>query len=165
MKQSSLMGIALVTLLLASATQAEGLYGDVGLGMSKAEEDSLEAKDTYIRLGLGVEVTDQIGIEAGVWDFGSDTENGIKVKAWGLYSAARAQVDINPSFQLYGRAGLILSETDVGPDDDRGLDLFIGGGIGTPIGPGLASFEVHLMDLSGIDVSTVGFAYSLPIVF
>jgi len=165
MKKLSAICVLTTTAFLTMPVAAEGLYGDVGLGLSDLNKDRVDASDVYIRAGLGIELTSQLSAEAGLWDLGNDSDHGVKIAAKALYTGLRLHTDITPKIQIYGKLGLTLWDTDVGDDNDNGIDLYLTGGVGTPVGPGLASVEANFMDLGGVDVTTFGFAYRLPIVF
>lgn len=166
MKKLSAISILTTALALpVMPAAAEGLYGDIGVGISHLDKDSISVKDTAIRAGLGIDLFDYLSAEAGLWDLGSDDDHGVKLDAKTLYTGIRAHTDVTARVQIYGKVGLLLWDTDVGDDNDNGIDLYLTAGVGTPIGPGLASFEINMMDMGGVDAETYGFAYTIPIVF
>jgi hypothetical protein len=141
------------------------LYFDGGLGNASVDFDtitvlpngdvrsvSVDDSETYIRLGVG----DRIGKtplnwEGGYWDLG-DVD--------GLFGNVKVAMDLNKDTQLFGKAGLYM--WDAGQAD--GNDLFFGGGVTfEKIGPGNLNLELFLMDLDGIDVTTIGGSYTIPL--
>lgn len=156
------LALLAVTALPVSANQ---LYLDGSIGNAEAEVGSLDADDTFVRLGAGVTLTEQISAEAGYWDFGSSQAGGVRVAADALYGAVKASTDIGNGLSLYGRLGLMRWDADVGRFDDDGFDLLFGGGINLQAGPGRLGFEIHFADMDDLDIRTLGVSYSLPIEF
>lgn len=156
------------TLLMASMgplAQANQLYIDGSVGNAEAETSSLDADDTFLRIGAGITLTDQISAEAGFWDFGSSRDAGVRMSADAFYGAIKAGTDIGNNLNLYGRLGLLRWDADVGSLNDDGHDFFFGGGLGFQVGPGQLGFELHYSDLDSVDIRTLGVSYTLPIEF
>lgn len=154
--------------LLAAASPlsfANQLYLDGSLGNAEAEVGSLDADDTFIRLGAGVTLNEQVSAEAGYWDFGSSRAGGVRIAADALYGAVKAGMDIGNGLNLYGRLGIMRWDADVGRSDDDGFDLLVGGGVNFQAGPGRIGFEIHFADMDEVDIRTLGVSYSLPIEF
>lgn len=158
--------LALSGCLLASLSPlalANELYLDGSVGNAEAEVGSLDADDTFIRLGAGLTLSENLSAEAGYWDFGSSRAAGTRISADALYGALKAGMDIGNGLNLYGRLGIMRWDADVGRFDDDGFDLFFGGGIDFQVGPGRLGVELHFGDLDEVDVRTLGVSYSLPI--
>ncbi|MGQ9426477.1 outer membrane beta-barrel protein [Gilvimarinus sp. F26214L] len=150
---------------MAPLGYANQLYADGSIGIADVDVGPYDTDDTYFRIGAGVTLTENISAEAGFWDFGSSRVRGARVAADALYGALRASAPVGNNLTLFGRLGLLRWDADVGTQDDDGHDLFFGGGIGLPVGPGQLSFEVNFSELDEVDLRTMGVSYSLPLEF
>jgi hypothetical protein len=151
--------------MLALPAFANQLYLDGSIGNAEAEVGSLDADDTFLRLGAGVTLTEQLSAEGGYWDFGSSRAGGVRVAADALFAAIKASTPIGNDLNLYGRLGLMRWDADVGRRDDDGFDLLFGGGIDFQAGPGRVGVEIHFADMDELDIRTLGLSYRLPIEF
>ncbi|MEX1034204.1 MAG: outer membrane beta-barrel protein [Cellvibrionaceae bacterium] len=161
------IGSSLVIAAFAPFALANQLYVDGSVGIADAELGRFETDDTFLRLGAGVAFSEELSLEAGFWDFGSASQQGVRVSADALFGAVKASTSIGNNLTLYGRLGLLRWDVDVsGPtffEDDDGHDLIFGGGIGFPVGPGQVGVEIHFADLDEVDLRTIGVSYTLPI--
>lgn len=163
--KKTILACSLLMVTLPTLSLADEIYIDGSIGRSEAESGPWETDDTYFRVGAGLNLLDNVSVEAGFWDLGSDRDRGVEISADAFYAAVKAQTDIAYNLKLFGRLGLMRWDADIGSDDDDGHDLFFGGGIGFQAGPGVASFEIHFMEFDQVDINTFGVSYTMPISF
>lgn len=160
--------IAVLLMAFSQQVLSQELYFDGGIGNAEAEAEGAEGDDTYIRLGLGYRQSDMVAFEGGYWDLGEAEDGGVSVSADGLFGAVKGTLDTGGTVDVFGRAGLLMWDAEAcasgfGCSDDDGIDLFFGGGVSFPAGPGDLNVELHLMELDDVDVTTIGASFSIPI--
>lgn len=165
------MNALIKSLLFAGAalfSQASfALYFDGGLGNADVDIGGFGGSDTYLKIGIGDEISENLGWEAGYWDLGEAEDSGVTASADGLFGNLKASHELNSDTSIFGKIGLFMwdgSTNCCGSED--GNDLFYGGGISFAVGSGHLNLEILLTelgaDLGDFEITTIGGSYSIP---
>lgn len=173
--------VALSVFAVFQAASAEGWYLDVGLGDMDAEESDifLDISDTYSRLTVGYERSDDIALEGGFLDLGEEqidvipvtigeqVINAITVSADGVFGAMKGTIRGDPA-DFYLRMGVFKWEakacaSGIGCLKEDDYDLFVGAGLGFDAGPGSVNLELHAVELDIVNVTMLGASYTIPL--
>ena len=116
--------------LLATAAQAQSLYGEVGYTGLDYKEPGLKASPGMVRGVVGFEFTPQLALE-GIVGLGarSDTSSGTTLKldnTLGVFG--KAQVPVTDAFKLYGRVGVARTSLKFNGASDSSTGLAWGAG-------------------------------------
>jgi hypothetical protein len=154
-------------LLFSQSLFAASLYFDGGLGSSSVEIEQFDGSDTYLKLGIGFEIAENISIEGGFWDLGEPSDLGVTASADGLFGNVKFGFPLNSDTRLFAKIGLFMWDGEIeGFGSDDGNDLFYGGGVSFDMGPGQLNLEILLSelgsDIGDFDVMTIGGSYSIP---
>ncbi|PID45418.1 MAG: hypothetical protein CR981_00470 [Proteobacteria bacterium] len=114
-------GVLILIFLAAATKSAAGtlFYGGGNLGFA----DKSSSHNTCYGLHAGIGIIPFVGIEAGIWDFGS--LDGADHTAF--YLAAKPNITID-SLHLYVKAGLDLYDVK-GDESDDGIEIMFGAGV------------------------------------
>ncbi|HEY3487827.1 MAG TPA: outer membrane beta-barrel protein [Gammaproteobacteria bacterium] len=144
-------------------------YLDLGLGNSTVEIDDFEGSDTYFKVAIGGEISDNITAEGGFWNLGEAEDAGVEVSADGLFGDVKFSHDLNSDTSIFGKLGLFMWDGEACAGvcaSDDGNDMFYGAGVGFAVGSGTVNIEILMSelgaDLGDFDVTTIGGSYSIP---
>src|SRR5690349_18181130 len=82
-------------ILFAQSAFAAKLYFDAGLGNADVDIESFSGSDTYLRLGIGGEISNNLNWEAGYWDLGEASDSGATASADGFFGNIKASHALN----------------------------------------------------------------------
>jgi attachment invasion locus protein len=175
MKQLFKCASMAVVALVASAAQAQTVYGEVGY-MATDFSDSvsrvgLSAKPNAVRGLVGYEISPNLAFE-GMLAFGSGTEtlrvggvnSGLGLKIDNMIGAfVKPKMPVGDVFELFGRAGYVSTKLTLDGESDREGSLAYGVGGSFKMTPAL-SLNVdymiyHKKDDAKIDGYSVGLNY------
>ncbi|MBU2710991.1 outer membrane beta-barrel protein [Zooshikella harenae] len=160
-----------ITTLMSGVTlaQGNGFYLGGNVGQTDFDECadgfSCDEKDTGWKLYGGYQLNQNIGIEAGYYNFGETTGKNrfgkYSVEAEGLGVALTGTLPLNNQFSLTSKIGAMRWEADghyrgrftYANDDETGTDLFYGVGAKFALAPNLdivAEWE-RIDDVSDVD--------------
>ncbi|GAB1266534.1 hypothetical protein NBRC116493_18620 [Aurantivibrio infirmus] len=151
--------------LLSVNVGADEIYGELSGGDVELDYGSREVDDKYFRIGVGIQLSDHISLETGLWDLGSGRDRGVRISAKTIYAAVKVGADLGGGLEWYCRGGAHHWDRDIGSDDDDGRDLFFGAGLALATPVGKFALEFHRLDLDEVDATTFGIAYRLPLGF
>ncbi len=176
-------------LVAASQASAQGLYLGGSVGKSDVDESitsglitsgSVDGKDTGYKIFGGYQFNQNFGVEVGYVDLGKVTYSGFsgaspvtngKVDVSGLSISAVGTLQLNPSFGLFGKIGILdwkLKASDITggvPFSDKatGSDVAFGFGVSYKITRNVsarAEWERFKFDSENANFLSIGIAYS-----
>lgn len=162
-----LKSVLLSALLFSPSVFAAQLYFDGGLGNASVEIEDFDGSDTYFKIGIGGEVSENMSVEGGFWDLGDAEDSGVTASADGLFGNVKFSHSLNSDTHIFGKIGLFMWDGEIeGFGSDDGNELFYGGGVSFDMGPGQLNLEILLTelgsDIGDFDITTIGGSYSIP---
>jgi len=160
MKKNLFLALLISLPITANADQ---IYGQISGGNVELESGSREVNDNYFRIGLGIQLSDHISLESGLWDLGGGRDRGTRISAKAIYASIKVGTELSSRLELYCRTGIHHWDRDIGSDDEDGRDLFFGIGLGFATPLGQFAVEIHRLNLDVLDATTFGIAYRIPL--
>ena len=116
--------------LLATAAQAQNMYGEVGYTGLDYKASGLKASPGMVRGLIGYEITPQLAVEGMVGlNAKSDTVSGSTLKLDNTIGVfGKAQLPVSDAFKLYGRVGVARTSLKLGGVSDTSTGLAYGAG-------------------------------------
>lgn len=163
--------LSLLASLYALPCIAQEYYLLAQFGQSQYDTVQIsDDTDTALALGLGVDLSPNLGLELSYNDFGQVGINNTDIDVTGFAGAVVGRVPVGASLDLYGKIGFDIWEADASNASTDGNDLFFGLGINYALSQSAAlRLEYNRHDFSGesaspdleLDTFTIGVRFSL----
>lgn len=167
--------IALVCMCIGPALAfAEGFFAGGSIGFSEAEVKPgtpfVSATDDTLALVKGIggyRVTDYLAVEGSLVGAANDEDNRQEITFAAITGSVMGIIPANPAFELFGKAGMYLGETEIGNNSSEDESGFLAGaGVFINIGSRrqfTIRFEYEYYDVDELDEFwsfTGGFQYN-----
>ena len=146
----------LSTFLIPTLANAQGYIG-ASIGQSDYED---EETDTGFKIYGGYQVNQNFAVEGGYTDLGEVSDGSFSLSSNGFEVAAVGMLPINPQFDVFGKLGLFLANTEAsavgfGSADDDSSDIFFGLGLSYHINQQISirgTYDFYGVDFFGSDL-------------
>lgn len=142
--------------LIPTLANAQGYIGG-SIGQSDYED---EETDTGFKIYGGYKVNQNFAIEGGYTDLGKISDGSASFSVDGLEIAAVGMLPVNPQFDVFGKVGLFLANTEasvagLGSVDDDSNDIFFGLGVAYQVNQQVSirgTYDFYGVDFFGLDI-------------